>query len=752
MKNNATRTLFLWSLLSVTVSVPAKDYYLATNGSDSNSGTDIDRPLATPAKAVSMLQPGDVCYIRGGDYFPEATIDITQTGMKDARIRLFAYSNEKPVFNFSKLANTPEDAAKNNRGIMHKTGANYWHYRGITFCNAPDNGMKLEGSFNVVENCVFHSNGDTGLQQGFGKDDKGNNTRNPNFYYGRYNIVLNCDSYDNIDIWSNGGDADGFAVKLFPGPGNEFHGCRSWINSDDGWDFYYTVFPIVVDNCWTMKNGRNKGNGNGFKMGGSNDKVNSYGGHVFTNCISIDNLNKGFDQNNHNEGTYMLNCVSVRNGVNYGFNMGSPTFGQWILRNCIGFGATERNHQFQTEKGTVKTVDSRNCSWTDIDGTSPYSDRDGNDPFDASVKYSKATKDHTSEFISLTYNDAIAGRQADGQLPPTFGRLKEGAVFIDKGVVIENLQTADSHKKEYELCGKKENYGINITIPHAGTSADIGAFEYGIPDNIYSLVMPENDGSVEDSTPQASEWEDEKGNYYTEKILVNWYPFQDDTLPDSISTIMTLANTSTDTGYDGNGEVEYSGTKGNLKMTKGSGYVEFTLPSLRTLQLRFYTTGTREVTIQSKPQNSYAWVTEKTESKNKGTFLFDVASITGKTKEPVIVRVTNSRTAGGDLRITDLYASCYQQIDEEGNPVIIHPTSQASSYDIYQTKSALIVYGNVTCLQIISMNGAIVASSQNTQVVSTSGLKKGIYAVIITGKDGQRQTNKFAISAMDGFN
>ena len=219
--------------------------------------------------------------------------------------------------------------------------------------------MKMEGSVNVSEQCTFHGCQDTGLQIGFGKGSNGENTRNPDFEYGRYNIILNCDSYDNYDSATNGGNSDGFAVKLFPGPGNEFHGCRSWHNSDDGWDFYYVYFPIVVNNCWTMGNGYNKGNGNGFKMGGGKQGGDmSNGAHIFTNCISTDNPKKGFDQNNHDEGTYMINCVSARNGVNYGFNNDAPTYGEWNLVNCIGFLGDEINHQFNLSSVVNNTTSS----------------------------------------------------------------------------------------------------------------------------------------------------------------------------------------------------------------------------------------------------------------------------------------------------------------------------------------------------------------------------------------------------------
>ena len=53
---------------------------------------------------------------------------------------------------------------------------------------------------------------------------------------GARNKVINCDSYRNFDAVTDGENADGFAAKDRVGPGNEFRGCRSWQNADDGWD------------------------------------------------------------------------------------------------------------------------------------------------------------------------------------------------------------------------------------------------------------------------------------------------------------------------------------------------------------------------------------------------------------------------------------------------------------------------------------------------------------------------------------
>ena len=127
---------------------------------------------------------------------------------------------------------TNQPYASNNRGVLITTNGNYWRIKGLEIARAGDNGIKLEGSYNIIERCVFHHCGDTGLQIGFGHYDD-----NPGDL-AAYNEIINCDSYLNFDFDDMGSDADGFACKMHPGLGNVFRGCRSWRNSDDGWDLF----------------------------------------------------------------------------------------------------------------------------------------------------------------------------------------------------------------------------------------------------------------------------------------------------------------------------------------------------------------------------------------------------------------------------------------------------------------------------------------------------------------------------------
>lgn len=60
-------SLLLFFIGCFLFSLSATNYFVATNGSDSNSGT-IDKPFATLGKAQSKVMAGDTVYIRQGTY------------------------------------------------------------------------------------------------------------------------------------------------------------------------------------------------------------------------------------------------------------------------------------------------------------------------------------------------------------------------------------------------------------------------------------------------------------------------------------------------------------------------------------------------------------------------------------------------------------------------------------------------------------------------------------------------------------
>ncbi len=383
-------------------------YYVSPTGADSNTGT-FDKPFQTIAKAVGLIQPGDTIFVFGGLYPMTSKISISKNqALADVRYSLLAYPGERPVLDFGAMA-----VSGSNRGI--ELGGRYWTIKGLDICNAGDNGMNISGSYNIIEFCSFYGNHDTGLQLGGGASN---------------NRIINCDSYWNEDPGQ--GNADGFSPKLDVGTGNYFYGCRSWQNSDDGWDGYLRPSDNVtttIENCWSFANGflRNGtaggGNGNGFKMGGS-DAQNLAHNMILINCLAFDNLAKGFDQN-HNRGSMTLyNCTGYGNLL-YDFAINEPldTGAALILANCLSYARNISLGSF-----AVQTTN----SWQGITVTE-------------------------ADFVSpggIDTTGARAPRKADGSLPDMkFMHLNPSGGLVDKGT--------------------------NVGLPFNGTAPDLGCFESG---------------------------------------------------------------------------------------------------------------------------------------------------------------------------------------------------------------------------------------------------------------------------------
>ena len=87
-------------LIYITVAVShlsATDYYVAISyGNDENSGITLAKPFKTISKAASVMNSGDICYIRQGRYHENVTID-NLNGSSGSAIIFTNYNNERVI-------------------------------------------------------------------------------------------------------------------------------------------------------------------------------------------------------------------------------------------------------------------------------------------------------------------------------------------------------------------------------------------------------------------------------------------------------------------------------------------------------------------------------------------------------------------------------------------------------------------------------------------------------------------------------
>ncbi len=80
-------------------------YYVSPQGSDQNPGTTADLPFRTVQRAALVLQPGDVCLIRGGVY--RETVTLSQSGEPGRPITFAPFNGERVIIDGSDLVEGP---------------------------------------------------------------------------------------------------------------------------------------------------------------------------------------------------------------------------------------------------------------------------------------------------------------------------------------------------------------------------------------------------------------------------------------------------------------------------------------------------------------------------------------------------------------------------------------------------------------------------------------------------------------------
>jgi hypothetical protein len=434
-------TVAVLFLVLQTAPVFSANYYVATNGVDANSGT-IDKPFATIQRAQTAAASGDTVFIRGGTYLMSESqiasrgngrvfvMDLNKSGTPRARINYWAYPGEKPVFDLSNVK------PPGLRVYVFYVRGSWLHFKGLEIVGTQVTALghtqsecfENQGSNNIYEQLSMHDGQAIGLY----------------LIGGANNLILNCDAYRNWDYTSEnkkGGNVDGFGGHPQKGGTNNiFRGCRSWFNSDDGYDCINAGERVTFENCWAFYNGystnfESLGDGNGFKGGGygaaGRQTPNPIPRHLIQFDLAVGNKANGFYSNHHVGGSDWFNNTAYGNAVN--FNMLSvlgdnrsnvPGYGH-VMKNNLGFkGRTEVSNLNRTGSDV-----SFNYFTLDVPVTA-------------------------KDFLSLDESQLTAPRQPNGDLPViTFMHLAPGSRLIDAGK--------------------------NIGFAFHGAAPDLGAFENG---------------------------------------------------------------------------------------------------------------------------------------------------------------------------------------------------------------------------------------------------------------------------------
>ena len=396
-------------------------YYISTTGNDTTGAGTIGSPWWSLNKVWTVVSAGDIVYMRGGTFAYTVSQDLTGVdGTSGSHITVSNYSNESPIIS---------GASNTEAQIIYMNGADYIDFIGIrvTDLEQPDDppysGYYGWHIFSDVNNCTWtlceadHIGG-----WGFSMGSDSNVITNLTF--------TNCDSHHNQDPYSDhwGGDnyggSDGFQCGSENADNITLIGCRSWSNSDDGYDFFQMPGLVTFINCWAWYNGfipdtfDTGGNGEGFKFGSSTYPPDTNDiKRIAHNCVAYRNRTYGFEAYNENYyfSSVIYNCISYYNALGYSIENG---FGSnTIIRNSIAYANTNND-----------------VDW--MDGGVPMD----HNSWDIPVTITDA------DFASVTPTGIDGARQGDGSLPLlTFLHLASDSDCIGAGVDVGLIIDGDGN-------------------------------------------------------------------------------------------------------------------------------------------------------------------------------------------------------------------------------------------------------------------------------------------------------------------
>ncbi|MBD5522336.1 MAG: hypothetical protein HDR03_14120, partial [Lachnospiraceae bacterium] len=430
------------------------------------AGQDADHPTNV-YDAVDYAKAGQTIILAGGHYYLKDDPTYGQNGKaKNLLIGRNHDGTAKSYITMKAADDAVDNGATYNRPILDfgqntqlndtafSIAGNYWKFEGFDVMGSQDGekGILLGGSHNILSDLRTYLNGNTGVQ--IARYGSGGRSEWPS-----YNTVINCSSFLNYDAGYE--DADGFAAKLTCGDGNQFIGCISAYNADDGWDLFAKVESgsigvVTIDRCLAFMNGYlfgiedyygsgsdliyryvgkdfskytknttivDAGNGNGFKMGG--DSMSGY--HVLKNSIAFGNKSKGIDSNSCPD-IQIYNTISFNNEANnVALYTGAAVNTDYYVENLISV----KDSSCRSNNGGMSTVENISPK-----GTQNVNKIYGSDNYFWNGSRSlnvNGDEYNTSVFGHMSMNNAIFG----GSIADKISRDADGSINLN-GFLVPN--------------------------------------------------------------------------------------------------------------------------------------------------------------------------------------------------------------------------------------------------------------------------------------------------------------------------
>ncbi|KKQ88340.1 MAG: hypothetical protein UT12_C0021G0002 [Candidatus Curtissbacteria bacterium GW2011_GWC2_38_9] len=228
-EKETTRSTFAIDLLSgMDINTYRKTftYFVKTNGNDSNDGLAPDFAFATIGKAASVMNPGDKVYVGAGTY--NESVVPANSGVSGAMISYIADTGGNATgdsgavifdgfvdggsgdlcyaFDLSSGADyllidgfeamRHRDCGTDNAAFYFIGDSNNNIYRNLTAHDIRRDGFHLEGTNNLLENCLIYNTGDDGLTLRANLSDS---------------IIRNCSFAGDIGIDTG---SEGYAIEL----------------------------------------------------------------------------------------------------------------------------------------------------------------------------------------------------------------------------------------------------------------------------------------------------------------------------------------------------------------------------------------------------------------------------------------------------------------------------------------------------------------------------------------------------------